>query len=233
MRFPLFVSHRRLASRKSFPRACVPWALDSGGFSELSLYGEWRTGVGEYATAVRRYQAEIGRLEWAAIQDWMCEPLMRAKTGKTVREHQERTVASLGELRALAPEIHWIPVLQGWERSEYLEHLELYQRKGFDLAREPLVGLGSVCRRQATSEVEGLIRELSALGLRLHGFGFKLRGLERVGRVLASADSMAWSFDARYAERLPGCSSHKNCANCVHWARRWREKVLATLERAA
>lgn len=35
---PLFISHRRLAPRKSFPRALTGWALDSGGFTELSMY---------------------------------------------------------------------------------------------------------------------------------------------------------------------------------------------------
>ena len=32
---PLFVSHRRLAARRSFPRAATAWALDSGAYSEL------------------------------------------------------------------------------------------------------------------------------------------------------------------------------------------------------
>ena len=45
---PLFVSHRRLAGRRTLPRAIAPWALDSGAFSELSLYGEWRTTAGQY-----------------------------------------------------------------------------------------------------------------------------------------------------------------------------------------
>lgn len=63
---PLFISHRRLSGRRSLPRAAHGWALDSGGFSELSLYGEWRTTPEEYVTAVRRYDTEIGRLEWAA-----------------------------------------------------------------------------------------------------------------------------------------------------------------------
>lgn len=45
---PLFISHRRLAPRKSFPRALTGWALDSGGFTELSMYGEWRTTARDY-----------------------------------------------------------------------------------------------------------------------------------------------------------------------------------------
>lgn len=63
---PLFISHRRLADRKTLPRATAEWALDSGAFSELSLYGEWRTTVREYHRAVRRYDDEIGKLSWAA-----------------------------------------------------------------------------------------------------------------------------------------------------------------------
>ena len=50
---PLFVSHRRLARRKTLPRARSGWALDSGGFSELSLYGGWRTTAEDYVAAKR------------------------------------------------------------------------------------------------------------------------------------------------------------------------------------
>jgi hypothetical protein len=48
------------------PRAAAGWALDSGAaFSELSLFGEWRTTPRQYVAAVRRYDDEIGKLEWA------------------------------------------------------------------------------------------------------------------------------------------------------------------------
>ena len=65
----LFVSHRRLAARKTLPPAAAGWALDSGGFSELSLYGDRRTTARDYNAAVRRYDDEMGKLEWAAFQD--------------------------------------------------------------------------------------------------------------------------------------------------------------------
>jgi hypothetical protein len=68
---PLLVSHRRLVGRRSLPRATGPWALDSGGFTELSLYGRWLTDARTYVAAVRRYSEEIGYLDWAASQDWM------------------------------------------------------------------------------------------------------------------------------------------------------------------
>lgn len=111
---PLFVSRRRLGRLKRLPRAIGPWALDSGGFSELSLHGRFELPPAAYAAEVRRYRDEIGGLAWAAPQDWMCEPAMLARTGLSVDEHQRRTVANYLELRQIAPEIPWIPVLQGW-----------------------------------------------------------------------------------------------------------------------
>src|SRR5206468_1710371 len=63
---PLFVSHRTLGPRKSLPKASHRWALDSGGFTELSMHGKWLTGVDEYVEAVHRYSERIGLLAWAA-----------------------------------------------------------------------------------------------------------------------------------------------------------------------
>lgn len=40
---PMFVSNRQLAGVKALPRALGPWALDSGRFTEITKYGEWRT----------------------------------------------------------------------------------------------------------------------------------------------------------------------------------------------
>jgi hypothetical protein len=219
--YSLFVSHRRLARLRGFQEAWMPWALDSGGFSELSLFGEWRTTPAAYIAAVRRYQAEIGRLVWAAPQDWMCEPSMLAETGLSVAEHQKRTVASLLELRELAPDLPFIPVLQGWTRDDYLRCVDLYDHAGVDLTAEGLVGLRSVCRRQATREAAELVAELAGLGLPLHGFGVKVSGLQVYGDLLASVDSMAWSYQARREQiRHPGCR-HQSCNNCVRQAGLW------------
>jgi hypothetical protein len=97
--------------------------------------------------AVRRYRDEIGRLAWAAPQDWMCEPWIIAKTGLSIAEHQRRTVENYLTLRTLAPDLPFIPVIQGWRRSDYLACVEMYVEAGVDLATAPVVGLGSVCRR--------------------------------------------------------------------------------------
>lgn len=222
---PLFVSRRMLSKWKTPPRACGTWALDSGGFSELGDYGEWRTTPEQYLAEVRRWRDEVGNLEWAAIQDWMCEPKMLKMTGLTVAQHQERTIDSYIELKS-AIDFRWTPVLQGWKAEDYWHHWERYEKRGVSLESLPLVGIGSICRRQGTSEAEDIICSLAKAGLRLHGFGFKQQGLEVCHKYLASADSMAWSLNARKNPPLPGCVTHKNCANCLRWALRWREKLL-------
>jgi hypothetical protein len=228
---PLFVSRRRLARRRKVPRAITPWALDSGGFSELSMYGQWQTGPDQYIGEVRRFQDKIGMLQWAAIQDWMCEPFMIAKTGKTVLEHQKRTIESWHYLSGKAPELPWVPVLQGWHADNYLQHVEMYAASGTQLETLPLVGVGSVCRRQRMEEALEILRPLHSLGIKLHGFGFKIDGLWNGGSyLLESADSMAWSRRARYDPPLPGCT-HKTCANCMKYALLWRQKVLNSIER--
>jgi hypothetical protein len=220
---PLFISHRRLALRKRLPVAVGRWALDSGGFTELNLHGRWRTTVDEYIEATERYAIEIGGLEWAAPMDWMCEPFVTEKTGLSVREHQQRTVENYLELRGRGP---FSPVLQGWTLEDYQACVDLYHEAGVDLTAAPVVGVGSVCRRQSTTEIGRIMRSLQALGLRLHGFGVKTRGVERYGHTLASADSMAWSLRARRDRPLPGCT-HQSCANCARYALRWRAELLA------
>src|SRR4051812_48159649 len=112
-RVPLFISRRRLARLKRLPSARGRWALDSGPFSELAFYRTWRTTPACYAAEVRQYRDRVGRLDWATIQDWMVDPATLSHTGKTVREHQELTVGSWVELSGLAPEVPWVPVLQG------------------------------------------------------------------------------------------------------------------------
>jgi hypothetical protein len=223
---PLFVSRRRLETMKRLPRAAATWALDSGGFTELSMHGAWQLDARAYVAQVRRYRDDIGSLAWAAPQDWMCEPEMLRRTGLTVAEHQARTLANYLELRALAPELPIVPVLQGWARGDYLDHVDAYTAAGVDLLAEPLVGVGTVCRRQNTVSASLLLAWLADEGLRLHGFGFKRTGLASPGgRLLASSDSLAWSYDARRAEPLHGCE-HASCANCARYAMAWREETL-------
>jgi len=233
---PLFVSRRRLAKYRRLPRASHAWALDSGGFTEIALHGCWALSERDYVAEARRYRDDVGLLSWAAPQDWMCEPKMLRRTGLTVAEHQQRTLDNFLELQHLAPEMPWVPVLQGWTEADYHRHVNQYARAGIDLAARPLVGIGTVCRRQRTGMVAGTVLALTRQGLHLHGFGVKLQGLQRVAGYLASADSQAWSTRARNAARhgepplIPAhVGKHKACNNCLEWALMWRAQVQARL----
>ena len=225
---PLLVSHRRLAGRRSLPRAANSWALDSGGFTELDLHGRWQIGEKKYVRAVRRYVDEIGKLDWVAPQDWMCEPYILQRTGLTVREHQRRTIRNFIRLRELAPEIPIVPVLQGWNISDYQRCFDLYGQAGIDLESEPLVGIGTVCRRQHSVDVEQIVRTFASQNLRVHAFGVKTTGLRRYAEALSSSDSAAWSLRGRH---VPGCTpSHQTESNCLRFALSWHRRIRVAIQ---
>lgn len=251
----LFVSHRRLSEHVNLYPATVPWALDSGGFSEISQFGYWRTSPRDYVRAVMRYDREIGRLEWAAPQDWMCEPAMIRGgiidgkkvpgTGLSLLEHQQRTVANFIELQHLwawecelndyFSECPFMPVLQGWDWDDYIRCADMYEAARVHLEDYPIVGLGSVCRRNKPSELlrvlENVIPRLTPW-VALHGFGMKTTGLEVAGHLMTSSDSASWSYTARREHIvLPG-HTHSHCGNCLIWAKQWHTKMVAKMELA-
>lgn len=263
---PLFVSDVRLRGYKTLPRAAARWALDSGGFSELQYHGRWTTTPQEYVARVRRYRDEIGHLMWAAPQDWMCEypiiyggqygrekfvgtrqfldPDRRLTYEDLIRLHLVLTVANYATLVRLDPTLPWVPVVQGSQVKHYLFCVDLYRDlAGVDLTTMPLVGVGSICRRQNTAETGMILAALHDRGLhRKHLFGFKILGLELHEQWAWSADSLGWSDTARKHHRrairsglphglMPGCDpgpDHpaQNCANCLPYALRWRSRVL-------
>lgn len=205
--------------------------MDSGGFWEVTHRGGWTISTKQYVAEVRRARDEIGGLDWAAPMDWMCEPDALKKTGMTVEQHQLLTVQNYLELREMAPDLPFIPVLQGFDLRDYHQCVELYFRSGVDLQQQPVVGLGSVCRRQATSEIETIAREIGyAYDLRLHGFGVKKLGLKRYSKYLLSADSLAWSYRGYRvqpcAHPKPGEKVPKNEANCLQFALKYRTELI-------
>lgn len=228
MDVPLFVSRTRLEKRRNFPRAICDWSLDSGAFTELSTHGRWTIRPTEYVKLAQRFFDEIGNMEWAAPMDWMCEPFILAKTGLPVETHIRKTVINYVGLREMCPWFPFIPVIQGFTRDDYMRCIELYYQYRVELHTLDVVGVGSVCRRQAMPEVEMILREIDGLGIKIHAFGFKMDGVARCGQFLESCDSMAWSFNARRLQRR-WCDSgnHKNCANCSKYALDWRRRLLA------
>tara|TARA_R110002020_G_scaffold383531_2_gene594177 strand:- start:415 stop:1233 length:819 start_codon:yes stop_codon:yes gene_type:complete len=230
---PFFVARINLQPQylgrdKTLPRAINRWALDSGGFTQVHK-GGWELTVPEYVAEVRRYVDEIGKMDWCAPMDWMCEETALAATGLTVREHQKLTTENFLELRQELGETV-IPVLQGWERDDYLQHVEDYEKAGVYLEDEERVGVGSICRRHADGAIGSVLQSLQPL--RLHAFGVKGTALARYHNWITSADSMAWSATARFGNiKLFDCTHGGLCSKCPEYALQWREKTLERVYR--
>lgn len=196
------ISVKRLAKRKK-PLMCRI-LLDSGAFTELAAHGCYRSTVAAYANEIRRlHWWGIADIEAAVTQDYMCEAFMLAKTGLTIADHQRLTIERYDALVDERLPVPVMPVLQGYEPSDYVRHLAAY---GDRLMPGMWVGVGSVCKRNARpDQVRAVLAAIHAArpDLSLHGFGLKRTALEddAIREMLDSADSMAWSFAARFEGR--------------------------------
>lgn len=228
---PLFISVRSLwERRRPVSQLTTQLGLDSGGFTELSKHGRWTITPEEYIAEIRRLQGLGFEFEFIAPQDWMCEPEMLDKTGLMVRDHIERTVDNFITLRELAPDLPIMPVLQGWELNDYLDCFIEYRKRGVCLSWFKRVGIGSVCRRQAVTEMRDVFDIVHELGCLTHGFGIKKTGLMLYADKLDSVDSFAWSFNARRNKRH--CSIHQgsktvSCSNCLNYGLEYRDRIMS------
>ena len=193
-----FVSVNRLRGRKSGFRV-GRWIMDSGAFSTILTHGGYPAPPEEYAAEIKRW-ALNGELLAAVSQDYMCEAVMLAITGKTIPEHQRMTIERYDAIAACdTGGIYIMPVLQGYAPADYVSHIRQY---GDRLKPGAWVGVGSVCKRNgdpAAIEEVLLAIKRERPDLLLHGFGLKITALgsELVRSLLHTADSMAWSFAAR------------------------------------
>jgi hypothetical protein len=133
----------------------------------------------------------------------MCEPFILAKTGLTVAQHQQLTIERYDSLLSEDTGVYILPVLQGYAPDDYVRHLTMY---GPRLAQGAWVGVGSICKRNGDSRaIQAVLQAIKQVrpDLRLHGFGLKTTALADpwIRSMLATADSMAWSYSARIAGR--------------------------------
>lgn len=187
-------------------KAGYPWPgieqlfVDSGGYSLMLNQGE-HPPVDAYLDTVVEYEADM----WA-VQDYPCEPEILESYDRSVADHQRRTVeaasACLSRAGDRGIEATPVTVLQGWERDEYLTHIEMLRDAG---CLTEHIGIGSVCRRNQTGRIRAIVkavREALPARHKLHAFGVKNEILsDRETRdALWSADTTAWYF-RNYNER--------------------------------
>lgn len=204
-----FISISALENRRSHFQVGIggdgEWILDSAAFTRISRDGRWIEDPSVYAAQVERLSYNSrGRLLTAVTQDMMCEEFILKLTGLTIKEHQRITIERTKRIQ-MGTRICIMPVLQGYEPHEYVDHLRQY---GKWIRYNEWVGVGSVCKRN--TKPEQIYEILHAIkterpDIRLHGFGLKKTAFTdpRVVEILYSADSMAWSLAARM-EKLKG-----------------------------
>jgi hypothetical protein len=198
------ISIKRLQRRKK-PLHCPQVMIDSGAFTELYIHGRYTHSVADHARQLRRLHSGVAAIEIAVAQDYMCEPFILRRTGLTIEQHQRLTIERYDELRSLIHEFPILPVLQGYDPSDYVRHIDLYGDRLVPAAR---VGVGSVCKRNGSPvDVANVLATIKGVraDLHLHGFGIKLTAIKdgSVRALLDSADSMAWSYSARKQGRNP------------------------------
>lgn len=230
----------------------VPWAGDSGAYAALMLGTDhsghpWSESPDVYGSMWVRFAEHISHgsehlfPDFIGIQDWPCEAGVRARTGMTVRQHQELTLESYLFLAEEFPFLPWLRTLQGQHPRDYVEHLRMYEAAGVEMAGHK-VGIGSICRQGSQRVVAAILGTLAPFGMRMHGFGASINALRLAGHLLDSSDSQAWSSTARAEHiRLPGCGHVSrpdrvtgvrvptDCRNCFRYALAYREEVMDAL----
>lgn len=190
------VSVNRLLNRRSDFEA-NDWIMDSGAFTNILTRGEHMP-LEQYAEQIERWY-RCGSMNAAVTQDFMCEPFILGKTGKTVFQHQAMTIERFVLLRDGVRCVYILPVLRGYQPQEYVDHV---RHCGRLLRHGAWVGVGSVCKRN--TDIRQIRRVLGAIkkerpDLKLHGFGLKTTAFTDgfIRACLWSCDSMAWSYAAR------------------------------------
>ncbi|WP_425433171.1 DUF7221 family queuine tRNA-ribosyltransferase-like protein [Halarchaeum grantii] len=203
--------------------------VDSGGYHHM------KTGSGEYKTSNADYLSYIKENEprYWALRDFPCEPSLLSKLGRSIQDHQERTTQKHAELVS-AVEDSSVPgepvaVLQGWEISDYLSHIDELREQG---SLTDYVGIGSVCRRHQEEPIVDIIlaiREELPQSVNLHAFGVKNSVLQysEVVDALHSADSSAYDYSASHcANRLTESFSYRDSLwSWLNWRRKLYDQV--------
>jgi len=200
----------------SYATGIDPWGeidnlfIDSGGFSLMLETGE-HDPVSEYMAFVEEHDAN-----YAALQDYPCEPSILEKYDRSVKDHQYMTVEAAAENLAYIQDnnidVEPVAVLQGWEVDDYLECIDLFRDAG---VMTDYIGVGSVCRRNAEEDIRDVLTTIRSElpDKEIHAFGVKKSVLRYpdVWAALSSVDSSAWYFGMYQGKPVPERAWHTCC----------------------
>lgn len=185
--------------KKELPRPLGKFLIDSAGFTELKDHGRYTFTIQEYLDCIRRFKPD-----YFVNMDWMCEPAIIQKTGKSIWYHINATIENYYNMVQKLSEVEikqCIPVIQGWEIKDYLYCIERYEKNGLIT---PYMGVGSVCRRGSAREIAKILSIIKGElpNVNLHGFGVKKSVIDLLpSNILYSIDSAAYMFAQKYNGR--------------------------------
>lgn len=169
--------------------------LDSGGFSEIRIEGDYTYSPENYSIAID-FWAKCGELEAAATMDYPCT---RAMSSEQIAANQSKTIENyLAIAEKVESRTYILPVLQGAIAEDYVSHLKAY-RKNINLPAD-WYGVGSLVGRSNNEIAEILLAiKKEAPDLKLHGFGIKSRNLNEalIWHLLYSCDSQSHGLSRR------------------------------------
>lgn len=178
-------------------------ALDSAGFVAMKVHGGYPWSIHQYCDLVQEpIKGMIEPWSWWSQMDFCCEPEIASNEAQ-VKERINATVESLSlcidEAKKRGMRMP-MPILQGWRPIDYELCVGLFDQI-LDGNWPPLVGVGSVCRRQLNGP-NGLIPVINSISRllpksKLHLFGVKGLAIAHLGDNVESIDSCAWDFAAR------------------------------------
>lgn len=168
--------------------------VDSGGFTAARRWGKYPWSVAQYTDFIREVCRDTP-LDFCAIMDYACEPGVDRSILDTNLARIRATIANEIACRETAPELPWLPVLQGDSLEE--RTFDLSQRRAAGLLPTDYAGIGSVCGRGVSGARRVVKFYADRLpGVRFHGFGMHVQALDdpAVAAVMRSWDSYSWNW---------------------------------------
>jgi hypothetical protein len=192
-------TRKKFTNPNFLPRTTKRIFIDSGGFTFLTKWEKYPFTIDEFIDFLGILQ-EKQPIEQVAILDYPCEPDVNRSEYKTNFDRIRATVENAVVCFDKAPEINWIPVIQGYYLHEYLDCLSLYEERGI---KSEKWAIGSVCQRRDIAGPRKIITRLKKTmsNKKLHAFGISIRLLKdlQIWNSLFSSDSASWQLYGGFA----------------------------------
>lgn len=183
--------------------------IDSGGFTAARQWGKYPWSVQQYADFIGDVSRDVA-LDFCAIMDYACEPSVNREIYRSNKDRIKATIRNETECMRVAPDLPWLPVLQGDNQIERAFDIAIRQRVG--MLPGKYAGVGSVCGRGRAGAVETILFYRDQLpGVKFHCFGMHVQALDNdfVFDAIKSWDSYGWNWGRGATKKEMPWEKHK------------------------